>query len=189
MSNIDVVQQYGRIRRIVNRYCLAVKTQINRIGDGSFETEEGIPWLDLQHRAEVQKNDWEALIIFLSRLRRCLVFIKELEPDLKLGRNYISEFDNTVPDLTKLRNFEEHFDDYSIGKGRNKLAEWGHLESFYIGNDIFRNGVGELSTNAAIQAAKLVRVAVLSLERNARALGYLTWEDRYGPKGLYRRPA
>lgn len=177
--NIDPVSTYGRVRRLGNRYCDGVLTQIERINQPVPEIDDLI---DLQSTIHKNKNEWEALIMFLVRLRRCLVLLGRCRPTLKLRTKHISDFDSAVPDLVALRDFEEHFDDYSSNKGKNSTHKWGHLESYKYGATSFANGVGEISTEAAYAAAKIAWEAILSVETDAKAVGWLSWEDRYGGK-------
>ncbi|MBB3381487.1 hypothetical protein ACK83U_10935 [Rhizobium sp. WW22] len=106
--------------------------------------------------------------------------LQKIEASLQPDCSFIARFDSAVPNLKDLRDYEEHFDDYSLGKGRNKNALWGYLESYRYDARGFSNGLGELSVEASRSAALIVWEAIISVEEDARRLGYLTWEDRYG---------
>lgn len=177
-------QQYGRVRRLASRYCLGVETQVQRIEESArlmreqdVLVEHRQSWKELQN-----KNDWEALVMFLIRLRKCLILLGKCRPELPLKKSFLKDLDDLVPDLIKLRDFEEHFVEYSSGKGKNKNFQWGHLESYVFGEEQFANGVGKISNNASKEAAKLAWLAILSVEEDARKIGWLSWDDRYGNK-------
>lgn len=140
---------------------------------------KGSPETGPEYSHYVNKNDWEALIVFLTRLRRTLVLLQKLGPDLSLDPSFINRFDKAVPDLKAIRDYEEHFDDYSLGKGKEEKAEWGWLESFEYGAEKFANGAGELKAENAHAAMLIAWEAVMSLEENAKKIGYLTWDARY----------
>jgi hypothetical protein len=64
------------------------------------------------------------LVVALRDLLRAAEFVLELTgdpPDPKVKRA-VSEFFDQVPDVLKARNVLEHFDDYFMGKGRDKGA-------------------------------------------------------------------
>jgi hypothetical protein len=178
VSPLDPVTTYGRARRLASRYCYGVQQHIDRIG--SFEP--GTKWSSLQN-----KNDWEIVIIFLTRLRRCVALLTKVVDFRDAAKKCLTEFDVCLPSLKNLRDFEEHFDDYSAGKGKEAAFTWGHLESYTFGSENFSNGVGEVSCSAAEQAARLVWGTIADLELTAKTLGYLSWDDRYGVNGKFRR--
>ncbi len=173
MTSPEPLQNYERARRLLSRYCFGVEQHIERIGN--FNPDER--WSELQN-----KNDWEVVIVFLTRIRRCLEMLLAFRVFQDAVRRGLDQFDRTLPSLIKLRNFEEHFDDYSNGKGRNKAAAWGHLETYNYGSSEFSNGLGGLSTADAEQAAKAAWAIVLELENEARRLGYRTWDERFGDR-------
>jgi hypothetical protein len=182
----DAVTNYGRVRRLANRYCFGIKTQLERLKiaeqNVNRESEDDV----LGYSTYALKNDWEAMAVFLIRLRRCLLMLGKLEPDLRLSPDYLTTFDATVPKLRLLRNVEEHFDQYSLGDGDNKRVEWGQLESYEYSAGEFENGFGYLSSENANAAMLIVWEAVLSLEPQAKQLGFLSWDDRYGEGGKFR---
>lgn len=186
MTHHDTVSNYGRVRRLASRYCWGVERQIERMELSNIEILEDFKQPRVGYAHYTLKNDWEVLLVFLTRLRRCLTLLQGLGPALKIDPDYITRFDNDVPDLKELRDFEEHFDDYSLGIGRNKNALWGYLESYGYDAEGFSNGLGRLSVEGCRNAALTVWEAVLSVESDAKALGYLTWEDRYGSRETSR---
>ena len=132
-----------------------------------------------KHHDLLNKNDWEIIIVFLARLRRCLLLLGKCRPTLPVDGKYLKEFDRLIPVLVNLRDFEEHFDDYSSGKSKRAEFEWGYLETYYFGEKVFENGVGKVTAETAQKAALEVWTAVISVEDNARKHGFLTWDDRY----------
>lgn len=169
----DPVAAYGRARRLSSRYCFGVKQHLERISS----VDEGKEWRELQ-----QKNDWEVVIIFLMRLRRCIAYLSRFSEFKQIGKVKSAAFDACVPHLKDLRDFEEHFDDYSTGRGKNASFEWGHLETYCYGAERFSNGVGSIATSEAEKAALIVWSLMIDLEPIAKSLGYLSWNDRFGGK-------
>lgn len=171
MTQPDPVAAYGRARRLTSRYCFGVKQQLERIR--AFDPDE--EWSELQN-----KNDWEVVIIFLTRLRRCISFVLRFPEFKDIGKVKAAAFDACIPSLKDLRDFEEHFDDYSIGRGRVAAFDWGFLETYSYGPERFESGVGKIAVSDAEQAALLAWGLILDLEPKAKTLGYLSWDDRFG---------
>lgn len=180
MSFQEPAANYGRVRRLASRYCWGVERQIERLRTSNAEIAIEIAENRLGYADYTLKNDWEMLLVLLTRLRRCLLMLSRISPGMELDGNFISRFDATVPNLKDLRDYEEHFDDYSVGDGKNKKILWGYLESYTFGEEYFSNGVAELNIEACRAAGLIVWEAVLSLEKSAQKLGYLSWEDRFG---------
>ena len=178
MNTVDPAITYGRARRLASRYCYGIKQHIQRIKDTDPKPE----WSHLQ-----LKNDWEIVVIFLTRLRRCSVLLSNIDAFRVTAKKCISDFDVCLPNLKSLRDYEEHFDDYSAGNGRKTEFTWGHLESYQFGSEGFSNGVGDVSRDAAEQIVRLVWKLIVDLEPVAKSLGYLSWDDRYGVNGIFRR--
>jgi hypothetical protein len=190
VTPINPITNYGRLRRLANRYCYGVIQQTENI-TLSAETllNEREPLTEhRQSRIDYElKNNWEALIFFLLRMRRCLLMLQKLSPEITVDPKYLERFESLVPKLKSIRDFEEHFDDYSLGKGRDSSLEWGFLESYVYGADMFSNGVGTIELAQAKEAALTAWEAVLSCEESAKQMGFLTFDDRYGPDGKFRR--
>lgn len=170
---LDAVSAYGRARRLASRYCYGVQQHIERIRNIDAEAD----WGQLQN-----KNDWEIVTIFLMRLRRCVGYLSRFDPFRTACEKGLAEFDTVLPSLIDLRDFEEHFDDYSTNRGRNASFEWGHLETYFFGAKEFSNGVGTVSCSSAEDAARLVWGILIDLEPTAKKLGWLSWDDRFGRK-------
>lgn len=190
MTPIDPITNYGRLRRLANRYCYGVIQQIENITVSAEKlAHEREPLTEYpQDRIDYElKNHWEVLILFLLRMRRCLLMLQKLSPEITVNSEYLDRFDALVPKLKNIRDFEEHFDDYSLGQGRNSSIEWGFLESYVYGADVFSNGVGTIELAHAKEAALTAWEAVLSCEDGAKQLGFLTFDDRYRTDGKFRR--
>ena len=173
MSQPDPVAAYGRARRLASRYCFGVNQHLERISTFDPDRE----WSELQN-----KNDWEVVIIFLMRLRRCISFVSRFTEFKQIGKVSAAAFDACLPSLKDLRDFEEHFDDYSMGRGKNAAFDWGQLETYSYGAERFESGVGSIGTSDAKKAALLAWGLIVDLEPRAKALGYLSWDDRFGGK-------
>ena len=173
MTPLKQVSGCGRARRLANRYWYGVEQQLVRLR----QFDRGQEYAHMQ-----LKNDWEMVIILLSRLRRCLAFVSKFPAFKGIGELELAKFDNLVPHLKQLRDFEEHFDDYSLGRGQNKQIGWGALETYSFGVSQFSNGAGEITATSISNAALLVWTTFETLEEEAIKLGYLTWEERHGEK-------
>jgi hypothetical protein len=75
--------------------------------------------------------DLELCLVSLVRFRRAAVLLVE-HLGAEQVRPLLEEFDESTPDLVKLRNVGDHWDDYSRGAGRvepteqrGKSYEWG----------------------------------------------------------------
>jgi hypothetical protein len=80
-----------------------------------------------------QEIDLHFLLVSLTRLRRAVGLatrIDELQ-DRLLGR--LLEFDRRVPYLSDLRNVAEHFDEYTVGSGRNRKVGRAQLQNWAMG--------------------------------------------------------
>ncbi len=66
----------------------------------------------------------------------------------------IKEFDTSLPMLKNMRDVAEHFDDYSMGRGRIKGIRRQALEVGVTGPRIFQWPGYELDADAALQAAR-----------------------------------
>lgn len=176
----EPVANYARVRRLSNRYCWGIERQIERLKISKEEIARETDENRLGYANYTLKNDWEILLVFLTRLRRCLLMLSRIGSTLPFDNTFVTRFDNTVPQLKQMRDYEEHFDDYSLGKGKNKSFSWGYLESYSFGGEGFANGIGKVDIEACRSAALIVWEAVMSLEDTARKLGYLSWDDRFG---------
>ena len=186
-DELGIVSNYGRLRRLANRYCFGVKVQLERITDCPQLTVSETDGIDPEFTRYSLKNDWEMLVVLLIRLRRCLLMAQRLKSSLSLNPKFIKQFDSALPSLTELRNYEKHLDDYSLDIGRDNKFGWGHLESYQYGVTSFSNGVAKIDAEEVSSAVMIAWEAVLSLEQQAQDLGYLTLEDRYGENGKFRR--
>lgn len=88
--------------------------------------------IELQHRRLRTKEpedkdfifrfqaDLEFLMVALRRLRRSADLAVRVALDDDALRSAISDFDSALPDLVKMRNVSEHFDDYALDKPRSR---------------------------------------------------------------------
>jgi hypothetical protein len=109
--NTDDAYIYERVRHLANVAVWSIDLQVRRIkesdtADGQFIFRR---WMD-----------YHFLIVALSRLlltTKQLLVITELKPQIEPS---IQKFEAAFPWLRDLRNVVAHFDEYPIGKGKNK---------------------------------------------------------------------
>jgi len=81
--------------------------------------------------------------------------------------NAIAEFDRALPDLKRMRDVAEHFDDYAVDDGHRKEIMRQSLESSSINEDgpalIWLDR--ELNAEIALQASKVLFIAIQDAER------------------------
>ena len=138
-----------RVRSICNRELIAIDMQCKRLKAHQLVAVEE-RWADFQF-----------LIIALSRFRRAANLAAKHQPTL---HSDISAFDAALPDLVKMRNVAEHFDDYAEdnAKRRQKRSdgspiERGQLQVYSMGLEELEWLGGSLNTaNALNAAAKLM---------------------------------
>lgn len=76
--------------------------------------------------------DFYFLLVALTRLRRAVTRaakIASLQSDLD---EYVDDFDIHLPYLKRLRNVSEHFDDYSVDRGRDLEVKRSQLQKFAV---------------------------------------------------------
>lgn len=96
---------------------------------------EAVHMVALQHR-RLQSNepedetfifrrwaDFQFLIVSLRRLRLTALLAARSEANRAAIESAISEFDEALPDLRKMRNVGEHLDEYAIEDGRESQRE------------------------------------------------------------------
>lgn len=72
----------------------------------------------------------------------------------------ISEFDETLPDLRKLRNVGEHIDEYAIEKGRDRSVNRLALQAGSFDNVALDWLGGRLDADEALVAAEALHSAI-----------------------------
>ena len=75
--------------------------------------------------------DFHFLVTALTRLRKAAELVAKTT-DIS---TYLKQFDETLPDLTNIRNVLEHIDEYRLGKGRNKNVRANELQTVYLDHD------------------------------------------------------
>ena len=64
--------------------------------------------------------DFDFLIVALTRLQRAARLAAKI-PQLRVSIDAaLAQFDRALPDLKKMRDVAEHFDDYALDQGRQK---------------------------------------------------------------------
>jgi hypothetical protein len=82
-----------------------------------------------------QEIDLHFLLVSLTRLRRAIGLATRVDQlqEALIGR--IVEFDSHAPYLSRLRNVGEHFDDYTVGKGRDTQVRRAQLQTWSMDSD------------------------------------------------------
>lgn len=70
-----------------------------------------------------QGVDIELFLVLLMRLRRAAVLVANHVPGTQGLTAAVNDFDAALPNLKYLRDTEEHFDDYVLGRGRHSPAQ------------------------------------------------------------------
>ncbi len=144
-----------RMNTEATRWVNAVHMQYRRVSKPLVDADnsgEGI-W-----RQEIALH---FLLVALTRLRRAVGITTRVSQLQVTLVNRIIEFDASVPYLSRLRNVAEHFDDYTVGRGREaqvmrfELQRWGmehdpdgHLIWIWLGE--------RLHISEAYSAAKIL---------------------------------
>ena len=108
------VAVYEDARILANMAVWAVQLQINRLRSEKNE----IPEFVMQHVV-----DFHFLVTALTRLRKAAELVAAFSD---ISRE-IKQFDDALPDLPKIRNVQEHIDEYRLGKGYNKKIIHKHI--------------------------------------------------------------
>ncbi len=89
-------------------------------------SDEASPKDILAHMADVELSP-----VLLLRLRRAATLIREHVENCQRLEDAIGAFNAAVPDLAHLRNTQEHFDDYILGRGRDEPKSGAGRAYFY----------------------------------------------------------
>ena len=139
-DNERIVATYEDARSLANIAVWSVELQIHRLK--AEETE--IPDFVMQPVV-----DFHFLVIALTRLRKAAELAAKTT-DISAA---LKEFDETLPDLKKIRNVLEHIDEYRLGEGRNKNVKANELQTVILNHDqIFWSGY-EINPVKALQAS------------------------------------
>lgn len=150
ISDLSLVE---RMQTEATKWINAVHMQHRRVAN---------PLVDERNRGFAvwrQEIDLHFLLVALTRLHRAVELaarVKELQAGLTIR---IAEFDCRIPYLQLLRNVGEHFDDYTVGKGRERNVKRFQLQTWSMGKDaegqLTWNWLGqELSVAEVYKAAK-----------------------------------
>lgn len=118
-----------RMRTDATRWINAVHMQHRRISRPLVDSHD--PGTEVWR----QEVDLHFLIVALTRLRRAVGLatrVAQLQEELVV---HIDTFDRRVPCLVRLRNAGEHFDDYTIDRGRDPEVRRAQLQSWSLSSD------------------------------------------------------
>jgi hypothetical protein len=117
---------YERARRLANVSMFAVDLQVRRLQSTQPEDSRFLfrKWFD-----------FDSLVVALTRLRRAAALAAKIAEVEKTMRGALTEFDSSLPDLKRLRDVAEHFDDYALDKGRIRAVGRKALEVSYMDAD------------------------------------------------------
>lgn len=107
----DEIALYERARSFANFYVHSVELQIKRIREPVGHDDKFI----LRPIA-----DFHYLASSITRLERAAYLIQKIPSLWKSLEPELDNFKAAIPDIKKLRDIGEHFDDYVLEKGRNK---------------------------------------------------------------------
>jgi len=165
---------YERARRLANSSMFAVELQVRRLqadepNDGPFVLRR---WFD-----------FDCLVVALLRLRRAVTLAATIPAITEPLTEALRSFDEAIPDLKRLRDVAEHFDDYALEKGRRPDVGRRDLEVSQLSNDgptLYWLGAEINAALALAEAARLIRAlqGVVSLvPRDAAPEGTFTLSD------------
>lgn len=159
---------YDRARRLANMSMFAVDLQVRRLQ--SIEPEDG--------RFLFRKwFDFDSLVVALTRIRRAAALARTV-PEIKGPLNTaLSEFDSALPDLKRLRDVAEHFDDYAVDSGRLATVRRQDLEVSSIhGTGSTLNWLGvQLNASVALDAASRLFRAIQDASALVRSGNGARW--------------
>lgn len=148
---IDDSALIARMQTEATKWINAVHMQSRRVARPLVNSD------DLGAEVWRQEIDLYFLLVALTRLRRAISLaaqVVELRPRLN---SRLAEFDNQVPYLSRLRNVSEHFDDYTVGRGRDSRVRRSQLQVSSLSKDtngqLMWNWLGERVLLEAVHAA------------------------------------
>ena len=109
-----IVAVYEDARVLANIAVWAVQLQIKRLRSEENEISEFV----MQPVV-----DFHFLVTALTRLRKAAELVAEFSD---IARE-IKQFDDVLPDLSRIRNVQEHIEEYRLGKGHNKQVNANEL--------------------------------------------------------------
>lgn len=142
-----IVAVYEDARSEANTAVWAIQLQINRLRS----KDNGIPDFVLQPVV-----DFHFLVTALTRLRK----MADLVSKFSNLAEAIKKFDETLPDLTYIRNILEHIDEYRLGKGRNINVDASALRTLSLDPDRIQWLGYEIKTNEALEVSDFLFEAI-----------------------------
>jgi hypothetical protein len=106
--------------------------------------------------------DFQFLIVALWRLRRTAELASRVPEIAGQIRHAIIAFDTVIPDLKKMRDVAEHFDEYALDSGRDKSISRRSLEVASVGPTRFEWLGFTLDTESAVEASSELFAAIKS---------------------------
>jgi hypothetical protein len=111
----------------VERLTIALAFQIERFLLGIEQSTSlilNVPYLREEYQNKIIfLNNWETLIGFSSRLRKCFDLAEKLPDYRSAAISGKESYDKFLPRLKDIRNVFEHFDEYIVGDGNNKSVD------------------------------------------------------------------
>jgi hypothetical protein len=104
--------------------------------------------------------DFQFLIVSLRRLRLAALLAARPETNRAAIEKAISEFDEALPNLQKMRNVGEHIDEYAIEKGRDRSVDRRALQAGSFGKVTLDWLGGRLDADAALATAEALHRAI-----------------------------
>lgn len=142
-----------RVKSLSNRAIFTIALQHRRLR--MEETEDN----DFIFRFQA---DLEFLMVALRRLRRAAELAARVPFVQDVLRTAIDDFDSALPDLVKMRNVSEHFDDYALDsprrrhrdvrRGQLQVGSWDGTEYEWLD--------GSLNIDTAHEAAERLFLAI-----------------------------
>ncbi len=142
-----IVAVYEDARSEANVAVWAIQLQINRLRSKDNE----IPGFALQSVV-----DFHFLVTALTRLRKMANLVSKYSNISEA----IKEFDETLPDLKKIRNVLEHIDEYRLGEGRNKDVSVNALRTMSLDLDRIQWLDYEIKTDEALKVSDILFQAI-----------------------------
>ncbi len=136
---------YERARRFAKYAMWTILLQCRRIKTEEPEDSE----FPLRKRI-----DFEFLIYSLIRFRKAAVLAASILGNNVMLEKALKDFDSELPDITKMRNVLEHFEEYAIDRGRNKQISRKELEVSYFGPTSFEWLSEKLDTEKVLHSCQ-----------------------------------
>ena len=111
---------YERASRLANYWLWTISLQHRRIQSAEPEDKNFIlrKWAD-----------FDFLIVALKRFQRAVRIATKVETIEREVDNALTEFNNALPNFTKMRDVAEHIDEYAFDEGRHKEVKRKELEA------------------------------------------------------------